>query len=101
MVITGVSKILAMIDQLIIGLGSFGVLVELRKHREIMEPLLTQDGAASFMVTPDLLLDHLYVDCSPEGSNNKISEIDVHKYFCDYIQGVAIRGILLLNYVIA
>ena len=80
-----------MIDQLISGLDSFGVLAELRKHREIMEPLLTIDGAANFLVTSDLLLDHLTIECSPQGSNRKAPEIDVHKYFCDYIQEAAIR----------
>jgi hypothetical protein len=86
-----VTKKLAMIDQLISGLGSFGVLAELRKSREIMEPLLTLDGAANFLVTSDLLLDHMTIECSPEGSNRHAPEIDVHKYFCDYIQEAAVR----------
>ena len=90
MVITGVTKKLAMIDQLISGLESFGVLSELQKNREIMEPLLTLEGAANFLVTADLLLDHMNIECSPEGSNKKAQEIDVHKYFRDYIQEAAI-----------
>lgn len=57
-----------------------------------MELLLTQDGAANFLVTADSLLDHMFIECSPEGSNKKTPEIDVHKYFCDYIQETAIRA---------
>ena len=91
MVITGVTKKLAMIDQLISGIDSFGVLAEIRKHREIMKPLFTLDGATNFLVTSDLLLDHMTIECSPEGSNRKAPETDVHKYFCDYIQEAAIR----------
>ena len=91
MVITSVSKTLAMIDQLIIGLSSFGVLDKLRNHRKILEPLLTLDGAANFFISADLQLDYLTVECSPEGSNRKPLEVDVHKYFCDYIQEVATR----------
>ena len=91
MVITAVSKMLAMLEQLIIGLASFGVLAKLHKHRETMKPLLTIDGAANFLVTSDLLLDQLSVECSPEGSHRKPPETDVHKYFCDYIQEVGIR----------
>lgn len=91
LVITGVAKMLAMIDQLMLGLESFGVLTEIRTHRELMEPLLTLEGAAHFSLTPDLLLDHFLVECSPDGSNKKPPEIDVHKFFCDYVQEVATR----------
>ena len=62
-----------------------------------MEPLLTLEGAGHFLLTPDLLLDHLLVECSPEGSNKK-PEIDVHKFFCDYVQEVATReGTVMYN----
>ena len=91
MVITGVTKKLAMNDQLISGLESFGVLAKLQKNQEIMEPLFTLDGAANSLVTADLLLDHMTIEWSPESSNKKAQEIDVHKYFCDYIQEAEIR----------
>jgi hypothetical protein len=91
LVITGVSKTLAIVDQLISGLESYGVLTAIRNHRELMEPLLTLEGAAHFSITPDLMLDHLLVDCSPDGSNKKTPELDVHKFFCDYVQEIAAR----------
>jgi hypothetical protein len=80
-----------MIDQLISGLECYGVLTSLREHRELMEPLLTLEGAEYFKITPDIMLDHLIGDYSPDGSNKKPLEIDVHKFFCDYIQEIAAR----------
>ncbi|XP_028390714.1 uncharacterized protein LOC114515623 [Dendronephthya gigantea] len=91
LVITGVSKILTMVDQLISGLESYGVLAELRKNNKVMEPLVTINEAKKFLVTSDLLLDHLLIEGSPEGSNKKLLEINIHKFFCDYIQLVETR----------
>ena len=56
-----------------------------------MEPLFTLGGAANSLVTADLLLDHMTIEWSPESSNKKAQEINVHKYFYDYIQEAAIR----------
>ena len=91
LLIADVSKILTLIDQLITGLEVFGLLAKIRKHGKVMEPLFTLQGAANFVLTSGILLDHLSVECSPEGSNKKVLEIDVNKFFCDYIQEVASR----------
>ena len=53
-----------------------------------MEPLFTIDGAQKFSVTADHILDHILIECSPEGSNQKLLEINIHKFFCDYIQAL-------------
>ena len=79
--ISDVSKTLAIIDQLISGLELHGVLTELRKNRNVMEPLFTIDGAQKFSVTADHILDHILIECSPEGSNQKLLEINIHKFF--------------------
>ena len=82
---------LAMMDQLTSGLASFGVLDKIKQHRDAMEGLLTLEGAANFKLTSEILLDNLIVEFSPEGSNKKIPEINIHKYFCDYVQEVETR----------
>ena len=81
-----------MLDQLISGLESYGVLAELRKNNRVMEPLVTINGSKNFLVTSDMLLDHLLIEGSPEGSNKKLMEINIHKFFCDYIQSVETAG---------
>ena len=86
--ISDVSKTLAIIDQLISGLELHGVLTELRKNRNVVESLFTIDGAQKFSVTADHILDHILIECSPEGSNQKLLEIKIHKFFYDYIQAL-------------
>ena len=87
--ITGITKTLATIDQMITGLASFGALDYIRSHKSEMQPLLTLDGAKCFQPTPDLFLEGLNVMFSEEGSNKKACEIDVYKNFCDYVQDLA------------
>ena len=84
--ITGITKTLATIDQMITGLASFGALDYIRSHKSEMQPLLTLDGAKYFQPTPELFLEGLNVLFSEEGSNKKACEIDVYKNFCDYVQ---------------
>lgn len=86
LVISGLAKILATIDQISAGLASYGVVDFIRANRAVMHQLFTTDGAIHFLPTPESFLDGLKVVFSPEGSNAKTSEIDVYKYFCDYIQ---------------
>ena len=84
--ITGITKTLATIDQMITGLASFGASDYIRSHKSEMQPLLTLDGTKYFQPTPELFLDGLNVLFSEEGSNKKACEIDVYKNFCDYVQ---------------
>ena len=91
LVIGGIHPTLAMMDQLTSGLMLFGVLEQIKIHREVMAKMLTIEGAAHFQITADKILDNIIVDGSPEGSNKKSEEINIHKFFCDYVQDVETR----------
>lgn len=82
---------LAMMDQLTSGFMLFGVLEQIKHHTEVMATMLTIEGAAHFQLTADKILDNIIVDNSPEGSNKKTTELNIHKFFCDYIQEVETR----------
>ncbi|XP_046845033.1 uncharacterized protein LOC124438863 [Xenia sp. Carnegie-2017] len=90
-VIAGIGHMLAMMDQLKTGLTLFGVLQQIQHHREIMASMLTLDGVANFCLTADIFLENMTVEFSPQGSNKKQLEINVHKFFCDYIQELNTR----------
>ena len=87
MVISGVSKTLTVIDQLISGLSYLGglFLEYIRAHKEVMRSLFTLDGAKNFQPTSELLLDGVKVEFSEDGSNLKAGEVDIYKYFSDYV----------------
>jgi hypothetical protein len=53
--------------------------------------MLTLEGAANFQLTADMMLDSIIPEFSPEGSNKKTQEMNVHKFFCDYIQELETR----------
>lgn len=82
---------LAMMDQLTSGFMLFGVLEQIKHHTEVMATMLTIEGAAHFQLTADKILENIIVDNSPEGSNKKTTELNIHKFFCDYIQEVETR----------
>ena len=50
---------LGMMDQLSSGLMSFGVVEEIKQHREVMASMLTVEGAINFKLTSDMMLDNL------------------------------------------
>ena len=58
-----------------------------------MSSMLTVEGAVNFKLTSqaDMMLDNLTVEFSPDGSNKKMPEINIHKYICDYIQEIETR----------
>ena len=89
--IGGIHPTLAMMDQLTSGLMLFGVLDQIKTHREVMATMLTIEGATHYQLTADKILDNIVVDGSPEGSNKKAQEIDIHKFFCDYVQDLETR----------
>ena len=89
---------LAMMDQLTSGLMLFGVLEQIKIHREVMATMLTIEAAAHFQLTADKILDNIIVDGSPEGSNKKLEEINIHKFYCDYVQDVETREGTNFNY---
>ena len=87
-----------MMGQLMSGLMLFGVLEQIKIHREVMETMLTIEGAAHFQLTADKILDNIIVDGSPEGSNKKLEKINIHKFYCDYVQDVETREGTNFNY---
>ena len=90
LVISGMSQMLGMMDQLTSGLVSFGVVQQIKQHTEVMASMLTLEGAANFKLTSDIMLNNLTVEFSPE-RNKKFPEMNVHKYYRDYVQEVETR----------
>ena len=91
MVISGVSKILTVVDQLVAGLGYLGGLfmVYVRSHKHVMQPLFTISGARKFQITADLFLDNMKVEYSEDGSNRNAVEVNVFKYFSDFFMDLS------------
>ena len=73
------------------GLMLFGVLEQIKHRRDVMASMLTLEGSTNFCLTADIMLDNITVEFSLEGSNKKTQEINIHKYFCDYIQEIDTR----------
>lgn len=69
------------------GLQSFPFLLEYaRQNQSLMQPIFTVDGTDIFKPTSDMFLSALKPEFSDDGSNLKPTEIDIYKYFCDYLQ---------------
>lgn len=81
-----VCKLLPMLDQLISGLESFGLLETVRDKKSVLEPLFVAERSGCFMPTADLLLDSIDGLFSDKGSNLKAKEVDIFKFFSDFIQ---------------
>ena len=87
------SRYLPMLDQLITGLGSFGIIDALREDKASMEQLFVAKHSPCFVPSADQLLDGIKADFSEDGSNRKDKEVDVHKFFCDFLQdSEALKG---------
>ena len=80
------AKHLPMMDQLINGLGWFGVIDAARENKVVMEALFVGKHSINFVPTADKLLDSIDGDFSEDGSNHKEREIDIYKFFCDFLQ---------------
>jgi hypothetical protein len=52
----------------------------------MMEALFVAAHSTMFVPTADQLLDSIYGAFSDDGSNHKEKEIDIYKYFCDFVQ---------------
>ena len=71
-VISGMAKALATMDQIAAGFSSFGALNNIKSNKDVMQPLFTLDGAKRFQPTPELFLEGLKVEFSAEGGNKKV-----------------------------
>lgn len=73
-----------MLDQLIDGLRSFGVLDSVKENTKILEPVFVVSTA--FSANAETLMDCINGDFSESGSNNKEIEVNIFKFFSDYIE---------------
>ena len=83
-VMTEFQTIIPMLDQLRMGLESFCLLEALQSKKKILQPLFLE-GSSFFKPTRDLILDSVVAEFSEDGTNAKIKEIDIFKYFHDFI----------------
>ena len=77
---------LPMLDQFATGLSSFGVLDVMKQNRPIMEALFVAKHSNFFVPITDKFLDRIDAEFSEDGSNRKDKEVDIHKFFCDFVQ---------------
>lgn len=80
------STIMPQIMQLEEGLSSCNVLSSARKHSKIWEPIFLQSGYNN-QFTPDEFLDQVIAEFS-SSQIDKNKEINVYKYFCDFVMGL-------------
>ena len=77
---------LPMLDQLVVGLNYCDVMVAVKGHPSIMEPIFVVKYASKFSPSANTLLDEIVADFSEDGSNLKMKEIDTFKFFSDLLQ---------------
>ena len=80
------ARYIPMLDQLTTGLSSFGVIDAVKENRVIMEPLFVAKHSTYFVPTTDQFLDDTDAAFREDGSNRKEKEVDIHKFFCDFVQ---------------
>ena len=85
-----------MLDQIIEGLRSFGVLECIKKNAELLEPVFPK--STIFSADAQSFLESLCGEFSESGSNNKQLEINIFKYFQDYIEDCECCGKFYLAY---
>ena len=83
-----------MLDQMIEGLRSLGMLECIRENAELLEPVFAK--AIIFSANAEIFLETMLGEFSESGSNSKESEINIYKYFSDYIQECEYSGKLYL-----
>lgn len=74
-----------MLDQVRMGLESFCLLEAIRNNKTILQPLFVAQGSPRFNPTRDLILDNAVALFSEDGTNAKMKEIDIFKFFHDFI----------------
>ena len=90
MVVFEFSKKMPMLDQMISGLQSFSVIDCLRSNKKDLEPLFVQ--SAVFVPNADVLLESIEPEFSEAGSNRKDKEVDVFKFFHDFVKDLHSDG---------
>jgi hypothetical protein len=72
------------------GLTCCNLLLSVRNHPKVWEPILSQNGYNN-QYTSDEFLDQVTAEFS-SSQIRKNKEIDVYKYFCDFIVDLNVAG---------
>ncbi len=78
------SSRMPMLDQMVEGLRSFGMLGCIKLNAKLLKPVFT--NSAMFKVQAEIFLENIVGNFSETGSNYKEVEINIFKYFCDYVE---------------
>jgi hypothetical protein len=82
-----------MLDQMVEGLRSFGVLGCIKQNAKLLKPVFT--NYATFKVQAEIFLENIVGDFSETGSNFKEVEVNIFKYFSDYVEDCEDPGKIL------
>lgn len=83
-----------MLDQMIEGLRSFGMLECIKENAELLEPVF--GNSTIFSVNAETFIESVCGEFSESGSNAKDVEINIYKFFTDYIEDCEWSGKLYL-----
>ena len=89
------TKRMPMLHQISSGLQAFGILDAIKKHPKLLEPVFTK--SSFFKLNADTFIDNMEGSFSEDGSNDKLAEIDVYKYFTDFIEDCECSGKYIRN----
>lgn len=78
------SSKMPMLDQMVEGLRSFGMLGCIKQNAKLLEQVFT--SSATFSVHAELFLENIVGNFSEAGSNYKEVEINIFKFFSDYVE---------------
>ena len=79
-----------MLDQMIEGLRSFDVLECIKKHADLLQPVFAKSSI--FSVNAKTFLESMQGEFGEPGSNAKEAEINIYKFFVDYIEDCECSG---------
>lgn len=85
-----------MLDQLITGLDVNDTLKMIKQNKDAMKYVFSMSD--KFVPTTDYMLEHTHGEFSEEGSNMKTREIDIFKYFTDYIEDIGFPGKMVFSW---
>ena len=79
-----------MLDQMIEGLRFFGMLECIMENAELLEPVFAK--STIFSVKAETFLETMRGEFSESGLNTKEVEINIYKFFSDYIEDCEYSG---------
>ena len=82
-----------MLDQISEGLRSFGILDCIKQNAKLLKHVFT--NSTTFKVQAEIFLENIVGDFSETGSNCKEVEINIFKYFCEYVEDCEDTGKIL------